>query len=142
MTAANFELSRYLQRIGFTATPQPDIATLTSLMRHQLYSIPFENLDVQAGKIVSLIPEEIVEKLIGRGRGGYCYELNGLFCMALTAIGFEYTMLAARPRFNYTIRRPRTHMVLKVEAEGRSFLCDLGFGGYGLREPMDFERLA
>lgn len=52
-------------------------------MHHQLRAVPFENLDVQAGKIVSLVPEEIVEKIIDRNRGGYCYEVNGIFAMAL-----------------------------------------------------------
>lgn len=61
--------------------------------------------------------------------------------MALEAIGFSYKMLAARPRFNYTERRPKTHMVLRVDVGSDFFLCDLGFGGYGLREPVNITRL-
>jgi arylamine N-acetyltransferase len=56
-------------------------------MRHQLFSVPFENLDVQAGKIVSLAPDDIADKVLKKGRGGYCYEVNGLFAMALAALG-------------------------------------------------------
>ena len=141
MQAANFDLNIYLKRIGFREEPKADLATLQSLMRHQLYSVPFENGDVWHGKIVSLVPEEIVEKIVHKGRGGYCYELNGLFCMALEAIGIPYKMLAARPRYNYTERRPKTHMVLRVDIGAEFYLCDLGFGGYGLREPVNITRL-
>ncbi len=66
-------------------------------MRAQLFSVAFENLDVQAGKIVSLVPEQIVDKIIGQGRGGYCYEVNGLFAMALQALGFRLQVYCLSP---------------------------------------------
>jgi len=141
MKAANFDLNTYLERIGFEGEPKADFETLEELMRCQLYTVPFENGDVWHGKIVSLVPEEIVEKIVIRHRGGYCYELNGLFCMALEAIGIPYTMHSARPRYNYTERRPKTHMVLRVDLGSVFYLCDLGFGGYGLREPVNIARL-
>ena len=135
MYAENFSLPDYLERIRFKGTPTPDIGTVASLMRHQLFTVPFENLDVQAGKIVSLVPEEIVQKIVYRKRGGYCYEVNGLFAMALQALGIPYRFAAARPMI-YPARRPRTHMVLIVMLEGERWLCDLGFGNYGIRAPM------
>lgn len=135
MLADNFSLPRYLDRIGFTGDPRPDLATITELMRRQLFTIPFENLDVQAGKVVSLVPEAIVEKIVHGRRGGYCYEVNGLFAMALQALGVDYRFVAARPMF-YPVRRPKTHMALVVELAGEQWLCDLGFGSYGIREPM------
>ena len=109
-------------------------------MRHQLMTVPFENLDVQAGKAVSLVPEEIVEKIIDRNRGGYCYEINGLFAMALETLGIEYQFIAARPMF-YPVKRPKTHLAIIATVEGRQWLCDLGFGSYGIREPMDLGQL-
>ena len=66
MQAQNFDLNRYLQRIGFAGPAHADIDTVRSLMRHQLRTVPFENLDVQAGKIVSLVPEDIVNKIMGK----------------------------------------------------------------------------
>ncbi|WP_373848582.1 arylamine N-acetyltransferase, partial [Achromobacter insuavis] len=71
MHAANFTLSRYLERIGHAGDLRADSATLAALMRRQLFSVPFENLDVQAGRVVSLAPEDIVDKILARGRGGY-----------------------------------------------------------------------
>lgn len=139
MHAENFKLQDYLQRIGYQQKPACDLATLVGLMRAQLFSVPFENLDVQAGKIVSMVPEDIVDKIVYRKRGGYCYEVNGLFAMTLSALGFEYTLIGARPMF-YPTRRARTHMVLVVKAEGEEWLCDLGFGSFGIRAPLSLAK--
>lgn len=138
MTASNFNLSDYLSRIAYEGEVHADIATLTRLMQRQLRSIPFENTEVQAGRIPSLVPEDIVNKVLGRGRGGYCYEINGVFAMALTAIGFEWYFAGARLMF-YPMRRPKTHMVVIVRVDGKNYLCDTGFGGYALRAPLLIE---
>lgn len=135
MQAENFILQEYFNRIGFSGDAAIDIATITKIMRCQLFSVPFENLDVQAGKGVSLIPEVIVEKIIGRNRGGYCYEVNGLFAMAMQALGVDYQLIAARPML-YPVRRPKTHMAVVIKLANTSWLCDLGFGSCGLRAPM------
>ena len=140
MQATNFKLQDYFTRIGYTGQPETNIETLRALMRCQLFSVPFENLDVQAGKVVSMVPEEIVDKIIYRQRGGYCYEVNGVFAMALQALGFNYQLVAARPMF-YPVRRPKTHMAIVVRLGQKSWLCDLGFGSYGLRAPMALDRL-
>ncbi|MDD5156766.1 arylamine N-acetyltransferase [Sulfurimonas sp.] len=138
MTAENFNLSNYLSRIGFEGEANNDVATLTQLMQRQLRTIVFENTEVQAGCIPSLVPEDIVEKVIVNRRGGYCYEINGVFAMALTAIGFEWYFAGARSML-YPTRRPKTHMVLIVRVDGCNYLCDTGFGGYALRAPMVIE---
>ena len=135
MQAKNFSLTDYLHRIGCADRPRADPEGLTSLMQQQLYTVPFENLDVQAGKGVSLVPEDIVEKIVHQGRGGYCYEVNGLFSMALEALGLSYHWVAARPMF-YPVRRPRTHMAVVVDLPEGPWLCDLGFGSYGIRVPL------
>ncbi len=135
MRANNFAMESYLARIGFGGSPAGDLDTLTALMQHQLQTIPFENLDVQAGRPISLEPEVIFDKLIHRRRGGYCYELNGLFAMVLEALGVPYRLLGARPMV-YAGRRPRTHMVLLVTLADEPWLFDLGFGNYGIRAPI------
>lgn len=135
MQASNFSLPQYLQRINFDATPQPTLESISALMRAQLFTVPFENTDVQQGKVVSLTPEDIVDKIVHQRRGGYCYEVNGVFAMALTALGIPYKMVAARPMF-YPVRRPKTHMALIVTLEGADYLIDLGFGSYGIRAPI------
>jgi N-hydroxyarylamine O-acetyltransferase len=140
MQSNNFNISTYFKRINYTGPVAADTATLHALMRHQLFSVPFENLDVQAGKIVSLAPDDIADKVLTQGRGGYCYEVNGLFAMALEALGIPYRFVAARPMF-YPARRPKTHMALIAEVDSRQWLCDLGFGSYGIRAPMALDTL-
>ncbi|MCF8581648.1 arylamine N-acetyltransferase [Enterobacter ludwigii] len=140
MQSNNFNISTYFKRINYTGPVAADTATLHALMRHQLFSVPFENLDVQAGKIVSLAPDDIADKVLTQGRGGYCYEVNGLFAMALEAVGIPYRFVAARPMF-YPARRPKTHMALIAEVDSRQWLCDLGFGSYGIRAPMALDTL-
>lgn len=135
MQADNFTLQNYFDRIGYRGNAGTDIGSVAEMMRCQLFSVPFENLDVQAGKVVSLVPEEIVVKLLTRNRGGYCYEVNGLFAMALQSLGIPYQFVAARP-MTYPVRRPKTHMALVLTLDGERWLCDLGFGSYGIRAPM------
>jgi N-hydroxyarylamine O-acetyltransferase len=138
--AANFNLRSYFSRTGFTGDASADLATLREMMRRQLFSVPFENLDVQAGKVVSLVPEEIYSKIVERRRGGYCYEVNGLFAMALEAIGIPCRFVAARP-MTYPVRRPKTHMAIVATIGDEQWFCDLGFGSFGIREPMNLEWL-
>jgi N-hydroxyarylamine O-acetyltransferase len=140
MIANNFNLQQYLDRIGYLDNPQPNILCVAEIMKKQLRSVPFENLDVQAGKIVSLDPDHIVKKIVDEQRGGYCYEVNGLFAMALEAMGIAYHFVAARPMF-YPVRRPKTHMALVVMLADKKWLCDLGFGSYGIREPIALDQL-
>lgn len=140
MRADNFSLQNYFSRIGFHGEAKADIATIAEIMRCQLHSVPFENLDVQAGKIVSLVPEEIVEKIVDRHRGGYCYEVNGVFSMVLEALGVPFQLVAARP-MTYPVRKPKTHMAIVLTLDNEQWLCDLGFGGYGIRAPVRLDLL-
>jgi len=140
MHADNFVLNDYLKRIGFNKEPQVNITTLTELMRCHLFTIPFENIDVQQKHFVSLVPEEIVNKIIYTNRGGYCYEVNGIFAMALEAIGFKYQFCGSRPMF-YPSLRPKTHVVLVVDLNGEKFVCDLAFGSFGIRAPLSLNCL-
>jgi N-hydroxyarylamine O-acetyltransferase len=140
MKPDNFSLLAYFSRIGFEGAASADFTTLKRMMRCQLFSVPFENLDVQQGKVVSLVPEEIYRKIVDRNRGGYCYEVNGLFAMALEALGIPWQFVAARP-MTYPVRRPKTHMAIVVPIEGEKWLFDLGFGSYGIREPLNLNWL-
>ncbi|WGZ94800.1 MAG: arylamine N-acetyltransferase [Candidatus Thiothrix putei] len=79
-------------------------------------------------------------KIVGKQRGGYCYEVNGLFAMALQSLQIPYQFVAAHPMF-YPMKRPRTHMALLVTLDGTEWLCDLGFGSYGIRAPLRLDVL-
>ncbi|SMO81290.1 N-hydroxyarylamine O-acetyltransferase [Saccharicrinis carchari] len=131
----NFSLQSYLYRVKYSGTPKSDYDSIKKLMQCQMCSVPFENLDVQKGMVVSLLPNDIVDKILNKHRGGYCYEVNGLFALALQEIKVPYIFVAARP-MPYPERRPNTHMAIIATIENEEFLIDLGFGSYGIREPL------
>jgi N-hydroxyarylamine O-acetyltransferase len=129
------ELARYLERIGHGWNVRPNLETLRSLHRAHVTAIPFEGLDAQLGLVPSLDPEAIFEKLVERRRGGWCYEMNGLFGAALQKIGFDVTRVSCGVmRQDGGDERMGTHLALLVECDG-PWLCDVGFGG-ALLEPL------
>lgn len=131
-----FDLAAYLRRVGINSAPAPDVATLFALHRAHTQAIPFENLDIQMGYAVSLDAVALQAKIIGQRRGGYCFEQNAVFAMALEAIGFAPLSCEARVRQGASGVRARTHMVLRVSCDGRDWLADVGFGGDGIIEPL------
>jgi N-hydroxyarylamine O-acetyltransferase len=130
-----FDLDAYLERIGLSG--RPDAAVVH---RAHALAIPFENLDPQRGVPVSLAEEALVDKLVTRRRGGYCFEQNLLLKLALEALGGEADLLLARVRFGAApgAVRPRSHLVLRVRADGSTWHADVGFGAGTLLEPIPF----
>jgi N-hydroxyarylamine O-acetyltransferase len=127
----SIDLDAYLRRIGLSAASVPDLATLQLLVAAHVAAIPYENLNPFLGLPVDLDLAAVERKLVHEGRGGYCFEQNLLLGEALRAIGFEVTNLAARVTWNQPedAITARSHMLLRVELEGRSWLVDVGFGG-------------
>ena len=139
MSETTFDLNAYLERIGVERLPANLIEKLHALHRAQAYAIPFEVFDIHLGRGISVAPAESFHKLVGKRRGGYCYELNTLLGDALEAAGFEVQRLLARVLFKRESPGPRTHMVLVVTAEGKRWLADVGFGGPGIVDPLPLE---
>jgi N-hydroxyarylamine O-acetyltransferase len=134
----DFDTAAYLSRIGLSSAPAADEEGLRRLHECQFFSIPFENFDIQLGRGIDLEPDKLFQKLVGQRRGGYCFELNGLMLMALSALGFEARPLLARVHLE-TAPSGRTHQVNLVEIDGRAWIIDVGFGAGGLRCPMPLE---
>lgn len=132
------ELSGYLDRIGYGASPRPDAGTLFDLHRRHLSAIPYENIDVQLDRLVDLDIERIHDKIVTQGRGGWCYEMNGLFAWALEQIGFEVRQLGGSVAREFHGRDDMfgAHLVLAVVADGAEWLCDVGFGD-GFHQPVE-----
>ena len=129
------DISSYLGRIGFVGNPQPDLATLRRLQRGHLEHIAYENLDVQLGRRITLNPEDAFAKLVSSRRGGWCYEMNGLFCSVLEAIGFHVTpMIGAVMRAQRGPSAIGNHLVLSVQID-EPYLADVGLGD-GPIEPI------
>ncbi|MBR5380989.1 MAG: arylamine N-acetyltransferase [Oscillospiraceae bacterium] len=120
----------YLDRIGYDGSVTPSRGTLDALiLAHQL-SVPFENLTVYDGDAnVSLAVRDLYDKIVVRRRGGYCFELNGLFCSLLLALGFDCRPVAGRVLWGKPSRGFVGHRATLVSLEGRRLFCDVGFGG-------------
>jgi len=136
-----FDLDAYLARIGESADRGlHDLASLGRLHRAHVAHIPFENIDVLAGRGIRLDLASLQQKLVTARRGGYCFEQNTLFKAALERFGFAVEACEARVRSVDTIGvLPRTHMVLVVRVESRDWLCDVGFGAEGPAEPVPLD---
>lgn len=122
------DVSAYLQRIAYTGPITPTAETLRALHVAHLRAVPFENLSIHSGEPIVLNDEALFEKIVLRRRGGFCYELNGLFACLLRTLGFDVTMLSAGvmsasgefgPEFD--------HMTLLVRLD-EPWLADVGFG--------------
>ena len=113
-----FDLDAYLARIGLSGRP-----TVAEVHRAHITSIPFENLE---------------RKLVRERRGGYCFEQNLLLKAALEALGAEVEMVLARVRVGAEAGaiRPRSHLLLRVRADGLQWHADVGFGNGSLLEPL------
>lgn len=121
-------LGAYLERIGYKGPRVPIAETLRALHRQHMLRVPFENLDISLGRKIVLDPERFFDKIVGSGRGGFCYELNGAFASLLTALGFGVDLLSARVANEQgTLSEEFDHLALRVEAEG-AWLADVGFG--------------
>lgn len=132
------DLAAYFDRIGYRGSPAADLTTLHALSAAHVRSIPFEALDVLLGRPIDLEPAAIEHKFLKRGRGGYCFEQNTYFLHVLLALGFEVTPISGRVRSgrprDYT--PARTHVFLRVELAGQSYLADVGIGALSLTSPI------
>jgi len=132
----------YLTRIDYHGALEPTAATLRALQVAHLQHVPFENLDIARHRLFDLDPAALFDKIVAHHRGGFCYELNGLFALLLEQLGFTVTRLAARvvnkdgglgPEFD--------HLTLQVQCPDVTsslWLADVGFGDSFL-EPLCFE---
>ena len=130
---------KYLRRIGIEKTEiAPSLETLKLLQKQHLLHIPFENLDIHWKQAIVLDNESISHKMLGKNRGGFCYELNGLFYELLREIGFQSKMISARVSDGKgSFGAEFDHLAILAKINGAEFLVDVGFGSF-TAEPLKF----
>ena len=146
---ASDALDAYLRRVGVAGPPPaPSRKALEVLVAGHTRSIPYENLDPLLGRpVADLRTAPLVDKLVHRRRGGYCYEQNGLLAAALLALGYEVFALTGRVVWTQPDDAPpraRTHaaLVVTVPPGPERYLVDVGFGGQTLPSPIRFDEVA
>ncbi len=132
------DLDAYLHRIGYSGDRAATLSTLRDVLWSHATAIPFENLSSYLGEPVAVSLPEVARKIVGEGRGGYCYELNTLLGAALEALGFVVVPMLARVRWQVPaeVVTGRSHLCLRVEIDGEEWLVDGGFGGVGPSSPL------
>ena len=85
------DLDRYFDRIGYRGPRAPTLDVLREIQCRHAHAVPFENLDPLTGRRVSLELAAVVDKLVERRRGGYCFEQNRLLAHVLMQLGFQVT---------------------------------------------------
>jgi N-hydroxyarylamine O-acetyltransferase len=132
------QLERYFTRIGYRGPRDATLATLRALHRAHLLAIPYENLDIHLGLPLSLDPEAMFTKLVDERRGGWCFEMNGVFGRVLETLGFDVRYLSgAVGRAARGWRAQGNHLVLLVRID-RPWIVDVGFGD-GFLTPLPLE---
>lgn len=128
----------YLARIGLEPDDlEVDDETLRILQRKHLLSVPFENLDIHWKRPIVLDGEKFYAKIVEEKRGGFCYELNGLFNELLLSLGFTTRLISARV-FNGTEHGPEfDHAAIIVTIGDDEYLADVGFGDF-TAEPLRY----
>lgn len=118
----------YLDRIGIEKQDViPDLETLKSLQRQHLLNVPFENLDIQRKRPIILNGKRFFDKIIGEKRGGFCYELNGLFYELLKEIGFQSKIISAKvSQGNGDFGAEFDHLAIITRIETNEYLVDVG----------------
>jgi N-hydroxyarylamine O-acetyltransferase len=132
------KLQPYLDRINYSGSLEPTLETLIGLHRAHLQTIPYENLEIHFGRKLGLNLERIFERLVLEQRGGWCYEMNGLFAWVLREIGFDVRLVSTQvTRADGSLMAPGDHVALIVQLE-QKWLVDVGWGN-GFLDPLPLE---
>lgn len=125
------DIKKYLERINYVGPINPTFEVLSKLQVLHLLNVPFENLDIHNNIKIDLT--NLFNKIVVRKRGGFCYELNGLFYELLKEIGFTIKMVSARVYDSKGCYGEEfDHMALIGTIEDDNFLVDVGFGEFSL----------
>ncbi len=137
-TLAPRDSAAYLSRLGLARPAAPTLDALVALQLAHLRRIPFENLDIRLGRPIRLDHDILVRKVLADGRGGYCYELNGLFALLLASLGYAVSLVSARvAKKGGGFTEEFDHLALLVTSPlvPEPLLVDVGFGDAFL-EPL------
>lgn len=137
----NPDLKSYLRRINYSGELAPTFDVLNKITLAHAQAISFENIDAALNIPIQVSTDAIIDKLVTRNRGGYCFEQNGLLLWVLENLGFHARPISGRVRLRFTDRfqiGPRTHVFLRVDIGEETFFTDVGMGSASLTGALKF----
>ncbi len=142
MIFRHMDVETYLTRINYQEPIKADLSTLAGLQTAHMLTVPFENLDIGLKRPLKIDEESLWQKIIINKRGGFCYELNGLFAWLLKEIGFEVTYLNARDYHeedgSFGIDFDHLVLLVRVPGESTRWVVDAGWGD-SFTQPLDLD---
>ena len=139
MKSDGFNLESYFERINYQGSTAAGETTLRDIHIAHTLNVPFENLDVFYKKPILLDDASLFRKIVTDRRGGYCFEMNGIFSLVLQEMGFKVTNLLAKVTVDGIHYTTKTHQAILVEAGSNRWLADVGFGNEGIIAPLILE---
>jgi len=134
-----FNRKKYLERIKYSGRLEPNLDLLKKLQKNHLLNVPFENLDIHNQTPIELNIDRIYEKIVQNNRGGFCYELNGLFYELLLSLDFNAKRVSARVYIKDNEYSPDfDHFTIIVKIGNSEYLTDVGFGEF-IFEPLELQ---
>ena len=131
-------IKSYLHRIKYDEIPETNLSTLFTLHKKHLLNVPFENLDIHLKRQIQLSYDFFFDKIVLHNRGGFCYELNGLFYNLLVELGYNAKLISARVKNKQgDFSQEFDHMAIIIELDD-NWLVDVGFGD-SFTEPLKLE---
>lgn len=139
MSTNKMDSEQYLARIMYEGGLEPSYRALAALQAAHLHTVPFENLDIHLNRPITLDLTKVYKKVVEKRRGGFCYELNGLFGWLLGTLGYEVTLLTARVvNGEGELGHPFDHLALMVTMNEKRWLVDVGFG-HSFEAPLEID---
>ncbi|WP_162145919.1 arylamine N-acetyltransferase family protein [Glycomyces tenuis] len=134
------QLDAYLERIGLARPKRPTADALVRIHRAHIDTFPYENIDIQLGRAIGLDEASLFDKLVLGGRGGFCFEQNGLLALALEAMGFTVRRLCGGVGHEHRGDEAWfNHLPLLVTLREGRYIADAGLG-VGFRDPLPFQQ--
>ena len=126
---------RHLRALGMEAG-EPTLELLAQIVRRQVAAFPFSSIGVRLNDPLPLDPEQLFDRIVVRGRGGYCFEHNGLLFAVLSELGYDATVRLARVINNGDHLPGLTHRITHVRFDDETYVVDAGFGPAGPAIPV------
>ncbi len=137
---SKIDIEAYINRIKYQDELRPNLEVLKKLQKQHLLHVPFENLDIHYHNKIHLDLNAFYKKVVQGKRGGFCYELNGLFNQLLLALGFQSKIISARVYSKKLddFGQEFDHLAIIVNLNQVEYLVDVGFGEFSFH-PLKFE---